>query len=114
MNREKTAEFLADCLAQMPDQPEHVQRVVDTVIAGLTRIASGQAWPDGEALKAGWAATYWSAAAMAAWAAVRAAPSEAAWAADWAARAHPDPDAERARQAKVREKLGLNTKQEAK
>ena len=110
MSKEKAAAFLVDCLSNMPPQRGEVQRVVNTVIAGLTRIANGQEWPEGEALKAGWAATYWSAAAMAAWAAVRAAPSEAAWAADWAARAHPDPDAERARQARVREKLGLNTK----
>ena len=107
MTKQKTAEFLVDCLTHMPPQRCEVQRVVNTVIAGLTRIANGQEWPEGEALKAGWAATYWSAAAMAAWAAVRAAPSEAAWAADWAARAHPDPAKERERQKEKRKELGL-------
>ncbi len=142
MSMEKTAEFLADCLSHMPPQPEQLQRAVDTVIAGLTRIANGGEWPEEQARaasRAAWAAARaaaWAAASSkldAAWAAARAAVRAAAWAAAsskldaawsklhaaaalsarwaaaWAAAAHPDPDAERARQAKVREKLGLNT-----
>jgi hypothetical protein len=126
MSRQKTGAFLVDCLSSMPDQPEQVQRVVDTAIAGLTRIADGGEWPESEVWAADWAANWpvsavhagldWAAAFAAEWATewatVRAAEA-ADRAAEWAARAHPDPDAERARQAKVREKLGLNTKQEA-
>ena len=123
MRREKTAKFLADCLSNMPKQTGEIKAVVDAVIAGLTRIANGQEWPEDEALSAYWAA--WdlevAGAGAAAWAMVNAAAwtawaddwAAAAKAPDWAARAHPDPNAERARQAIVREKLGLNTKQEA-
>ena len=143
MSMEKTAAFLADCLGHMPWQPEQVQSVVDTAIAGLKRIANGQEWPKSDARAAGWAAAdaaadaadwaaYDPAADAADWAANRAAYDPAydaaaraasaaaywaAWAAadaaadaaDWAALVHPDPAKERARQAKVREKLGLNT-----
>ncbi len=118
MSKQKTAEFLVDCLENIPPQRGEVKAVVNTAIAGLTRIAEGGEWPEDEALDAVEAAywtEYWDAdAANAAywaanWAAYWAA-AEADWAADWAARAHPDPDAERARQAIVREQLGLNTK----
>jgi len=127
MNREKTAEFMVDCLAHMPDQQEEVQSVVDTAIAGLKRIANGGEWPADEAWAAEraagmaaartaeWAAE-WAAARTAEWAAYWAAYCSAETAdraADYAARAHPDPDAERARQKAKREELGLNTKQEA-
>lgn len=114
MNREKTtAAFLADCLAHMPEQPDQVQRAVDIAIDGLKRISNGGKWPDDEALAADWAArsAARSAEDWAAWAASWAA-ADAAYAATrapyWAAHAHPDPDAERERQATVREKLGLN------
>ena len=136
MNRAKTAEFLADCLRHIPTQPDEVK----VVIGGLTRIANGGEWPEDEAKAAADAAAnaaYWAAARAADWAAAAAyAASRAAfwaestspsptktafWATNsaantavWAAEAHPDPAKERARQAKVREKLGLNTKQEAK
>jgi hypothetical protein len=120
MNRQKMAAFLADCLGHMPDQPEQLQCVVDTVIAVLTRIANGGEWSEGEARAVTWA-TDWAAANRAAtwaaairavtwatdWAAARAAWAAAARAAYWAAEAHPDPAKERARQAKVREDLGL-------
>jgi hypothetical protein len=123
MNIEKTtAAFSADCLSHMPPQKGEIKIVVDAAKAGLTRIANGQEWPEGEADLAAKAA--WAASDAAAWAAAWAAYWAAGWAADaatdeagmaaywvayWAARAHPDPDAERARQAKVRDKLGLNT-----
>lgn len=151
MSKEKTALFLADCLSNMPDQPEQFQSVVNTAIAGLTRIADGSEWPRDEvravvdaaraaawaaaeaaadaavyaaraaAMAAAWDATYWSAADAAAWARAADNPlvctvklsSESAIAdrmADWAALAHPDPAAERARQAAKRKELGLNTK----
>lgn len=119
MNREKTALFLVDCLAHMPSQPEQLQCVVDTAIAGLKRIADGQDWPEDEARATAWAAVRaanraaaWAAANRAVtwatdWAAARAASAAANRAAEAAAGAHPDPDEERARQAKVREDLGL-------
>jgi len=122
MTKEKTAEFLADCLEHMPDQPEHLQRVVETVLCGLIHIANGQEWPENEAWAAAYAArTAARAAARAAayWAAAWAARTAAdeAWAADatywadrvadYAARAHPDPDAERARQKARRKELGI-------
>jgi hypothetical protein len=125
MSMEKTAAFLADCLGHMPKQTGEIKVAVDTVIAGLKRIAEGGEWPEDEAREAAgaaWAAgeaagaadaAYWAAAwaaadaaEWAAWAASDAA-GWAARAADWAAEAHLDPDAERARQAKVREELGL-------
>ena len=103
MNMGKMAAFLADCLSYMPKRPEQVRRAVDTVIAGLNRIANGGEWPRDEAYAAMAAAdaAYW-----AGWA-TDAASDAAYWTADWTAEAHPDPDAERARQAKVREDLGL-------
>ena len=117
--KEKTALFLVDCLAHMPPQPDEVK----VVISGLKRIADGGEWPEGEARAASkaasnaayWAAAnaayaaYWAAdaAAEAADAAAMAAADAARAAADAAARVHPDPDAERARQAKVREEMGL-------
>jgi hypothetical protein len=126
MNRQKTAEFLGDCLTHMPQQRGEVKAVVDTAIDGLKMIAQGGEWPENEAWAAGdaaWAAAdeaEWSADWVAAWAAARAASGAAYWAADtayfaetadraadYAARAHPDPDAERARQAKAREEMGL-------
>ena len=117
MSQAKTAEFLADCLSHMPDQPEQLQCVVDTAIAGLKRIADGQDWPEGEAWATAWAANRaanravtWAAAWAAMAAANWAAADWAAWAAraaDWAARAHPDPDAERERQKAVRKELGV-------
>jgi len=138
MTRQKTAEFLADCLAHMPEQTGKIKAVVNTAIAGLTRIADGGEWPENEALAAAdaawaaadaaewpawdakaWAAAraaYWAAASAAKsadWAAANAAADVAEWAAQWASKAHPDPDAERARQKAKREELGLNTKQEA-
>ena len=126
MSKEKTAEFLVDCLAHMPQQPEQLQLIIYTVIAGLTRIANGQEWPRDEARAARtasstaarasrWAA-HWAAYLAAHWAAdaphwaadAAARSARAAdWAADWATHAHPDPDAERARQAKVRKELGV-------
>ena len=131
MNIRKEALFLADCLGHMPKQTGEIKVAVDTVIAGLKRIAEGGEWPEdeareaagaawaaGEAAGAAWAA-YWAAAwaaADAAYWAASAASDAAGWAAraaDWAAEAHLDPDAERARQAAKREELGLNTKQEA-
>ena len=129
--KEKTALFLVDCLAHMPSQPEQLQCVVDTAIAGLKRIADGQDWPEDEARATAWAAVRaanraatWAAANRAAacavtWAAdgaadraaSRAAADWAAWTAAytgvWAARAHPDPAKERARQAQKRKDLGL-------
>ena len=127
MSREKTAEFLADCLAQMPPQRGEVKVIVDTAIYGLKMIAQGGEWSESEALAA-WAsnrstwaadeaewAAYWAAHWAAYWvascvASFSAQDRVAKWAADWAARAHQDRAAERARQARVREKLGLNTK----
>jgi hypothetical protein len=133
MSRRKETAFLADCLKHMPEQPKQVQRAVNTAVAGLKRIANGEEWPEDEVMAtlaacaaargddAGRAAT------LAVYAAARAADA-AAWAAadtaacaaygaeqasHLAAKAHPDLAKERARQAKVREKLGLNTKQEA-
>jgi len=139
MTRQKTAEFLADCLAHMPEQTGKIKAVVNTAIAGLTRIAEGGEWPENAAWAAGdaawaaadaaewsaaWDAKAWaaaraadcaaaSAAKSADWAAAKAAADVAEWAAQWATKAHPDPDAELARQAEKREELGLNTKQEA-
>ena len=130
MSKKKTAKFLADCLAHMPDQPEQVQRVVNTTVAGLKLIADGGEWPENEALAAcadAWDSTCAAARAVraATWAAraearaatsvARAAAKSAAewaarattWAAVWAAVSHPDPAKERARQAKVRKELGL-------
>ena len=116
MTKEKTAEFLVDCLSNMPDQPEQVQRVVDMGIAGLKRIAQGGEWSRDEAFAAADAAMYagWASANAADWAVIHAAEwaaDEADWAADWtanyAARAHPDPDKERARQKAKRKELGL-------
>ena len=79
MNIRKKALFLADCLSHMPDQPEHVQSFVDTVISGLNRIASGGEWSMDEA----WAACAWvGAASKAASYAARAARTSAR-AADW-------------------------------
>jgi hypothetical protein len=113
MSRQKKAAFLADCLAHMPKQRPEVKAVVDTVILGLKRIAAGGEWPEDEADAAADAAD-WAAAMAADWAAASAAywaVANLAWAvdraADYAARTHPDPDKERARQAKVREELGL-------
>lgn len=128
MTKEKTALFLADCLSHMPEQPQLVKCAVNTVIAGLTRITNGQEWPRDEARAAAreavrashWAAreTHWGArAAVSHWAAypaARAAVSAArvgdwdvAWVAALAVRAHPDPDAERARQKAKKEELGI-------
>jgi len=120
MSIEKTAEFLADCLSNMPPQKGEVKVVVDTAIDGLKMIAQGREWPAKEASEAAGAAA--NAAVYGARAAVRAAWA-VTWAADWAsatatsgaidraanwaALAHPDPAKERARQAKVREELGL-------
>ena len=123
MNIRKEALFLADCLGHMPKQTGEIKVAVDTVIAGLKRIAEGGEWPENAAwaaVDAAWAAdeAEWSADWVAAWAAADAGywAADTAYfaetadrAADYAARAHPDPDAERARQAKVRDKLGLNT-----
>ena len=111
MSREKTAEFLADCLAQMPDQPEQVQRVVDMAIDGLKMIAQGGEWSRDEALAAADAAmdAGWASANAAEWAVIHAAEWAAyapIWAADAstdsAASAHPNPDKERARQEQKR------------
>ena len=117
MSRQTTAEFLADCLSHMPDQPEQLQRAVDTVIAGLTRIANGQEWPEEQARaasRAAWTAARAAARAAtsskldAAWSKLHAAAAlSARWAAAWAAEAHPDPDKKRARQAQKRKELGL-------
>jgi hypothetical protein len=111
--KEKTALFLVDCLAHMPPQPDEVK----VVISGLKRIADGGEWPKSDALAAADAAydaaaraaadaADWATAHAAYWAAAYAARA-ADWAAYAAARAHPDPNAERARQATVRKELGL-------
>jgi hypothetical protein len=132
MSRQKKAAFLADCLARMPKQRPEVKAVVDTVILGLKRIANGGQWriedaseESATARAAFVAAAYWG--ASAAYAAARAATlavysasmaaadsaDYAEWAewvdraAEYAARAHPDPAKELARQAKVRQELGL-------
>lgn len=113
--REKTAEFLADCLSHMPPQ----RGVVNTVIAGLELIANGGEWPEEEAIaaiaaaKVSWA-SFRAVIHAANWAALEADAAWSEWAtkaadcaADWAARAHPDPTKERARQAQKRKELGL-------
>ena len=118
MTKEKTAEFLVDCLSNMPDQPEYVRRVVDTVIVELTCIANGVEWSEDEALasRSLWRRNRKRAAARAAAdaaadAAMRSADCafhwSADWAAYWAARANPDPAKERARQEAKRKELGL-------
>ena len=120
MSIQKTATFLADCLKHMPDQPKQVQRVVNIAVAGLKRIADGGEWPEYEVMATlaacaaarGDDAADW-AAAWAVYAAARAADAAACaaygaeQAAHWAAKAHPDPAKERARQAKVRKELGI-------
>jgi len=73
----------------MPKQTGEIKVAVDTVIAGLKRIAEGGEWPEDEAREAAGAA--WAAYGEAAWAAAEAAYWAAAWAASdaagWAARA---------------------------
>ena len=117
---QKTAAFLADCLSNMPPQPEQVQSAVDTVIAGLKLIADGGEWPKDEALAVAWAdarveASYHGSMANAAYVALRCAVD---WvrhdekyyveeSAGWVALSHPDLDAERARQEKVRNEWGI-------
>jgi hypothetical protein len=83
MNIRKEALFLADCLGHMPKQTGEIKVAVDTVIAGLKRIAEGGEWPEDEAREAAGAAWAAGEAAGAAWAAGEAAG--AAWAAYWAA-----------------------------
>ena len=85
-------QFLAAELRALPEQPDEIQVVIDSVIAGMDLLASGQEWAAADAAvraaRAAWAAARAADAAAdadarAAWAAVRTAP--AAWAAARAA-----------------------------
>jgi len=100
-------QFLAAELRSLPEQPAEIQAVIDPVIAGMDKLASGQEWPAelaesarvaaGDAGDAGDAAAWWAAAAAAAaacWASGAAA--DVAW---WASGAADAADAAAAQSA---------------
>jgi len=116
MSREKTAAFLVGCLSRMAEQTaetknikRHLARlahgaelqIVDVLTAYLSAIKAANRPAD------------WAAVSAAAWATNCQDKGETGAAAHWSALTHADPAVERNRQATMRQKLGLNTKQEA-
>ena len=117
MSRRKTAAFLADCLAHMAEQTaetKNIKRYLARLAEGMELQIFDILTAYFSAIKAADRPAAWAAVSAAAWAANCQDKGETGAAAHWSALAHADYAVERARQATVREKLGLNTKQGAK
>jgi hypothetical protein len=94
--------FLGETLRALPEQPVHIQAVIDPVIAGMDLLAAGKEWAatstEAEARAEAWAEAWAAAAAArAAEAAAAGAAAEAAAEAAWAAWAAAEADSAEAR-----------------